>query len=743
MWGTASVVSIGSVPIRPALRATSHVAAHRHTTPVPKSKKSVESCQVSAVDELDALMPLLPEHYTERAVWTFRLLLKQHKLDALSGHGLERALGLIDDLHERPAPVVRAWIERRLACLSKDELAVDTVGQNAVWLAERLGLSAVERKVLAFAATVEVSEAIQHCIRPFGQCASARFVELLAAVLDEPPQDIRASVSHRSTLLKAGIVRFQPGNGSRHDHAIDLGSPFDQIMAIRHEQADDLVATVCPRASVAERGLNAFPHLSRDVRLLELLLRGAHLTGQRGINVLLYGPPGSGKSQLARSLAAALELPLHQVPDVDLDGDALKGTARLNLLAMMQTLLRASGPSLVLFDEIEDAFPWESTHGWLKQSSGRDKARTNRLLEENAVPCLWIGNNILHLDPAFLRRFSLVVEVPAPSQQRREAMLTEYTEDLAVPAEVRRRLAEHPWLVPAEIARAATVTRLVQRAGAEPASVSQLQLAGAAPELTDATVFERVLCGTRRSASEAVASRDLEYDPRLVNASISLDVLTSGLKERGEGAICLYGPPGTGKTAFARQLASALDRPFLHRSGGDLLDMYVGGTEKAIAAMFDEAERSASVLLLDEVEGLLRHRACATRGYEVTQVNELLVRMEEFRGIFLCATNSFEVLDPAALRRFALRVEFLALSAEQHWLLFERVVSKLGMELSADASRMARDRLSRLVALTPGDYASSLRGRLLLGAKSVDELLVDLERAHAEKRGERRMGFRR
>jgi SpoVK/Ycf46/Vps4 family AAA+-type ATPase len=377
----------------------------------------------------------------------------------------------------------------------------------------------------------------------------------------------------------------------------------------------------------------------------------------------------------------------------------------------------------------------------LKQASGKDKAHTNRLLEENVVPCLWVGNSISHLDPAFLRRFSLVVEVPAPSQQRREAMLAEYTENLAVPEALRRRLAEHPGLVPADIARAATVTRLVRRAGAELSSTSQ-QLVTAAAELADATVFERALCGTRRSVIEPAARRDLDYDPRLVNASISLEVLTSGLKVRGEGSICLYGPPGTGKTAFARQLATALDRPFLHRSAGDLLDMYVGGTEKAIAAMFDEAERSASVLLLDEAEGLLRHRGAATRGYEVTQVNELLVRMETFRGIFLCATNGFEALDPAALRRFALRVEFLPLSSAQHFLLFERVASRLGIALPVDAAGAAHDRLSRLPALTPGDYASALRGRLLLGATSFEELLVDLERAHAEKRGERRIGFR-
>jgi transitional endoplasmic reticulum ATPase len=179
----------------------------------------------------------------------------------------------------------------------------------------------------------------------------------------------------------------------------------------------------------------------------------------------------------------------------------------------------------------------------------------------------------------------------------------------------------------------------------------------------------------------------------------------------------------------------------LHRSAGDLLDMYVGGTEKAIVEMFEEASRSECVLLLDEAEGLMRDRGTAVRGFEVTQVNELLVRMEAFRGIFLCATNGFEALDPASLRRFALRVEFSPLDLDQNLTLLERTAQTLRLELTAETTRAARRRLSRLTLLTPGDYASLLRGRILLGDASVEALISDLERAHAEKHAERRIGF--
>jgi transitional endoplasmic reticulum ATPase len=80
--------------------------------------------------------------------------------------------------------------------------------------------------------------------------------------------------------------------------------------------------------------------------------------------------------------------------------------------------------------------------------------------------------------------------------------------------------------------------------------------------------------------------------------------------------------------------------------------------------MFDEARDEEAVLLLDEADSFLQDRTLAHRQWEVTEVNELLTQMEGFDGLFIC-TNLLDHLDPAALRRFGLKLEFLALRPEQ------------------------------------------------------------------------------
>ncbi len=165
--------------------------------------------------------------------------------------------------------------------------------------------------------------------------------------------------------------------------------------------------------------------------------------------------------------------------------------------------------------------------------------------------------------------------------------------------------------------------------------------------------------GEGRSAHDAV-----RYDLGLINASVDLESVVQGLEKNRAGTLCLHGPPGTGKTAFVTHLAERLGVPLVTRRASDLLGMYLGQSEQNLARMFREAEAQGALLFLDEADGFLQDRSRATRTWEVTQVNELLVGIERFPGIFACATNLMDTLDQAVFRRFALKIRFEPLSSD-------------------------------------------------------------------------------
>ena len=216
---------------------------------------------------------------------------------------------------------------------------------------------------------------------------------------------------------------------------------------------------------------------------------------------------------------------------------------------------------------------------------------------------------------------------------------------------------------------------------------------------------------------------EMTYRMDLLNTTPPLGRLVSGLEKSGSGRLCLYGPPGTGKTAFGRHVARRLGRPLLVKRASDILSMWVGGTEKRIARMFNEAEQDGAILLLDEADSFLQDRRNSSVSWEITQVNELLTQMEHFRGLFICSTNLIDTLDEASLRRFDLKVRFHSLQADQRWEMFRQVLK--------DATGSARDAgieweqrvKNKLDGVTFGDFMVALRQFRLMGDSMTEEKL--------------------
>jgi len=199
----------------------------------------------------------------------------------------------------------------------------------------------------------------------------------------------------------------------------------------------------------------------------------------------------------------------------------------------------------------------------------------------------------------------------------------------------------------------------------------------------------------------------------LINTDLPVAKLVDAMKINPSGSFCFYGAAGTGKSELARYMADEIGKPLLLRRASDILSMYVGGSEKNIASMFAEARQQDAVLVLDEADSFLADRRDAKQSWEVTQVNELLTQMEAFEGIFICTTNLMNRLDQACLRRFAFKIKFDYLSADQRWAMFMNELVRMGGDMS-QAPEWER-RVRSLDTLTPGDFAVVSRQVTMLG----------------------------
>ena len=359
---------------------------------------------------------------------------------------------------------------------------------------------------------------------------------------------------------------------------------------------------------------------------------------------------------------------------------------------------------------------------------GSEKGVINTVLDGMKVPAIWISNaDSDEMDESVRRRFDYSIRFRALTRCQRETIWRNNIRKLGMKS-----------LIP-ETAAAAFAERYETSAGGITMVLENVKRLHADPSRAEDLV-ERIMrphCELMHTPVQDGRGRPAAgYSLEGLNIKGNVDAAKAA--DRPRMNLLLWGPPGTGKTEYVKYLGSVLDRKVVSKMGSDLLDKYVGGTEERIAAAFAEAEAEKAILFLDEIDGLLQSRSRADHTWEVTQVNELLQQMENFDGVLVCATNFFDNLDPAVLRRFTFKIEFGYLDGDGKRRFFERM-------FGTPLSEVECARLDAIDDLAPGDFRTVRQSLHYLGA-AVDNAmrLGELEKESAVKRAGRRrvvMGF--
>jgi hypothetical protein len=294
-----------------------------------------------------------------------------------------------------------------------------------------------------------------------GPLTTENVFHVLARILELREVDVRRALSQDGTLSRCGLVSVDRSGPNLLRAKLDLLSDkfADCILAANTDPASLIRDMVRPSA-LGHLTLNDFTHIDRQLQILLPYLQNAIKNQRKGVNILLYGVPGTGKNQLTKALASELCCQLFEVASADSDGDPINGEQRLRAFRAAQHFF-ASRPNLLLFDEVEDIFG--SRKGFFSPPSigQMRKAWVNRTLEDNPVPTLWLTNSIRGIDPAYIRRFDLIFELPIPPQHQRERMVRNAGGDL-LDAFTATQLSKCDQVTPAVVTRAVAVVESIR-----------------------------------------------------------------------------------------------------------------------------------------------------------------------------------------------------------------------------------------------------------------------------------------
>ena len=467
------------------------------------------------------------------------------------------------------------------------------------------------------------------------------------------------------------------------------------------------------------------------------MLRLLRRQGNRPVHILLYGAPGTGKTSFAHALASELQMKAWAVPCKEDDSSHDRRaalTACLNMAASHKN-------SFVLVDEAERLL---DTAVSIDRSSST-KAWLNAFLERPNQRVIWISNDVYQIDHAVRRRFSFSIHFGELSKIDRRRIWSRTMERLSVEGRIAPEVIEgFVDLYPAQVAvieHALREAKAIALGDGFAACVERILRAHITLDNDGERPKPRHKNNSTYNLDGVCTAQPFEAQLEQIH-NLDKHLRSNENNCPGMGTILFYGPPGTGKTALAKHLAHLLGRELSMRRASDLLDPYVGGTEKNIASAFAKAQHDGDILVIDEADSFLNNRDNVRQGWEKTHINEFLTALESFTGICICTTNRRDGMDPAAMRRFSFKIPFGYAGPIQLNALYSSLLAPLvGTPLPAEL----KVRLDEQKKLTPGDFHAVRMQFWLndLGSVSHDILLAALlhERAIKLDSVAQRIGF--
>jgi len=544
---------------------------------------------------------------------------------------------------------------------------------------------------------------------------------VLGKMFNSGANQIYDALSDKGGLVRSGLLSVQ-----EMPLRIEPISPF--LRATLYKEVDNeedfmnnFLRPMRPKATTAS--LARLDDRDQDI-LLRLLAHSP--TKEQSLNSLVYGPKSVDKRDMLARLFDKTEIDgweviAKKVPPSDLAAWAYIAQHYLEREEPDATLVIDHAEQILTSrrNQLLEIFGFSSEDDMEEPPIESDEEQaSDEGLTASSIRCVWLTDHAKSISERNLAKFLFHCEARPGSRHERRERVSQAVSEFGLSSDLENHLSKYSLLGEHQVRQAATLARIL----------------ALPPTHKDDASHEHVI---RRAVhqSQKALGRDRTEGLRDSVTKYSLDYLNiagrftpaqiiKALRENPKGSICFHGLPGSGKTQLAEHIAVELDLPILMRSASDILSMWLGNSEKNIAAMFSEAESEGALLFLDEADSFLRDRVMAREAWSVTQVNEMLQKIERFDGVFIAATNLMDSMDAASLRRFTWKLEFLPLKNEQAWEMF---CNESGLKGRSNTKRAQglKDKLAQVSDLAPGDFATVKRQANMLGEQLDPEAWIE------------------
>ena len=412
--------------------------------------------------------------------------------------------------------------------------------------------------------------------------------------------------------------------------------------------------------------------------IVELPLRHPELFARLGVEphsgILLYGPPGCGKTLLAKVLASESEANMYPINGPEIM-NKYYGETEAKLREIFKEA-KDNSPSIIFIDEIDAIAPKrEEAYGDVeKRVVAQLLALMDGLTDRGNVIVLGATNRPDSMDPALRRpgRFDREFEITVPNEDERYEILQIHTRGMPISEDIdlKNLSAELHGYTGADIkslcreAAMKSIRRYLPEIDLETEKISSAVLQSMEIKLVDFydAMHEVVPTAMREFYVERpkVWWRDVGGLEE-VKKSLT-DNLITAIKEPGKftkmgvkppkGAL-VYGPPGCGKTLLARAVATETGANMILVRGPEILSKWMGESEKAVREIFRKAKASSPcVVIFDELDALAKLKS-GEGGAGETILSQLLTEIEEgssSRVVVIGITNRPDIIDNSLLR---------------------------------------------------------------------------------------------